>query len=144
MRREFKIVQLKHYIGRWQTVLGARPTGRFPFDWTMEAGFEIERGAAPFLRTVGWRQGYPVISGFSIDDIEILFYSDIGESDEIVSTDLRYSVGDQTLAEIFTLENFLDDNGSGTVDIRVDASGISASELNVSRRYFLALQVIQC
>ena len=143
LRREFKIVQLKHYIGRWQTMLGARPTGRFPFEWSMEASFDIERGADSFVRTVGWRQGYPVIPDFSIDAIEILFYSDIGESDEIESTDSRYNIGDQTLAEIFTLENFVENGSSGTVDIRVDVSGVTGAELNERRRYFLALQVAQ-
>ena len=63
---------------------------------------------------------------------------------EITSGDAAYSIGDQTLAQIFTLANFVDNgDGTGSVDIQMDPSGITAAELTAMRTVYLQLEISQ-
>ena len=77
-------------------------------------------------------------------DIDILFYSDTNAQHQITPDDDGYNIGDQTLAEIITLTNFVNNgNGRGTLDVNVDASGITQSELSMLRRIYIRLRVNQ-
>ena len=91
-----------------------------------------------------WTQGDPEVDSFAIGDIEILFFSDSAGSTEIGTEDDDYDIGDQTLAQIITLANFVDDgDGTGSVDLRVDPSGIDSGELTALRNVYVRLRVSQ-
>ena len=115
-----------------------------PFDFTMEADFVVDRGKNAVTSVVDWEQGIPEIDGFGIDDILLLFYADEARTDEISVDDSRFSIGDEDLDEIVTLEDFVDnDDGTGSVTVRVDPSDITVSELMVERGLYIVLRVVQ-
>lgn len=114
------------------------------FDFTMERDFIVFRGGQSVSATIGWRQGVPEIADFGIDDIEILFYSDDSRTNQIASDDANFNIGDQTLDEIITLDNFIDNNdGTGSVDVTIDPGGITAMELMANRSVYFSLRVCQ-
>ena len=89
-------------------------------------------------------KGKPEIEDFGLDDISLLFYADEARTDEIDSEDSRFSIGDEDLDEIITLEDFVDnDDGTGSVTVRIDPSDITASELMAEREVYVALRVSQ-
>ena len=114
------------------------------FDFSGERDVSVLRGGAAVVVAVDWEQGSPEISDFSIDDIRIQFYADSAKSIEITDLDNAFSIGDETLAEIVRLENFVDSgDGTGSVDVRVDPSGITAQELDMVRHIYFDLAVMQ-
>ena len=132
---------IRQYIGAAAADGSTMPSA---FDFTMERGFTVYPGETSSTGTIGWTQGNPVIESFDVDDITIMFFGDFDLTDPIGTGDERYSIGDETLAEIITLENFVDnDDNTGTVDIRVDPSGITAEELMTSKSVYVTLQVTQ-
>lgn len=147
-RRSFVLSGLNYSNGESATAIlhiDIDPPDRVPmaFDFTGEMAFVVYRGESALVQTVEWVQGYPEIEDFAIDNIDLTFYTNIAATTEIVSTDDMYRIGDQTLAEIVTLENFIDTGDTGSVDIRVDPSGITASELTMLRRIYMRLSVTQ-
>lgn len=115
-----------------------------PFEWSSEDDISVLRGGNAVVVTVDWEQGSSQISDFSIDDITIQFYADSAKSTEITDLDDAFRIGDETLAEIVTLENFVDGgDGTGSVDVRVDPSGITAQELDLVRQIYFDLAVTQ-
>ena len=114
------------------------------FDFTMEQDFVVFRGGNSMTATIGWRQGVPEIADFGIEDIEILFYSDDSGTNQITSDDDNFNIGDQTLDEIITLDNFINnDDGTGSVDVTIDPGGITAMELMANRSVYFSLRVCQ-
>ena len=124
--------------------IGATITIPVAFDWLNEGEIPAERGADAVCRTLEWNQGNPEIADFDIGDIEILFYSDSAGTTGIDADDDDYDIGDETLADIITITNFVDDgDGTGCVDIEVDPSGITESELSALRNIYVRLRVNQ-
>ena len=114
------------------------------FEWSNEEDFSLLRGGSAMTRTISWQQGEPEIVDFDIDDIEITFFSDAEGTTEIESSDDDYNIGDETLSEIITLENFVDNSdGTGTVDVMIDPSDIDATELMADRNIYILLSVSQ-
>ena len=92
------------------------------------------RGGSTVSLTVEWIQGVPIIPNISLTTFSLLFYNydSAGETlgTQIQPSDSNYNIGDQTLADIVTLTNFVDDgDGTGAFDINVDPSGITDVEL---------------
>ena len=114
------------------------------FKWINENDFVVSRGGASMQRTVTWEQGTPEIENFDIDDITIAFFSDAEALNVITESDDDYNIGDETLAEIITLTNFIDNgDGTGTVNILIDPSDIDATELMADRSVYITLNVNQ-
>ena len=114
------------------------------FAWASEEALTAYRTGDTVSDTIEWTQGDPEIASFEIGDIEILFFSNSAGTTEIGTEDNAYDIGDQTLAQIITLTNFIDDgDGTGSVDVQVDPSGIDASELTVLRNVYIRLRVSQ-
>ena len=123
--------------------VGLQLAQEIAFTWLDEDPIDLDIGNIK-TDSIAWRQGDPTIEGFGLDDIDILFYSDANAQHQITSDDDNYNIGDQTLAEIITLTNFVDnDNGRGTFDINIDASGITQNELSMLRRVYIRLRVNQ-
>ena len=117
---------------------------RIPFKWDAEGAFSVVRGGSAITRTIEWNQGYPEIENFDIDDIVLKFFSDEELTTEIESGDDDFMIGDEGLDEIITLENFVDNGDTtGSVDVMVDPSGITAMELMAERQVYFALSVNQ-
>ena len=120
------------------------PGGRVAFQWSGEEDFSVYRGGESHEQTISWEQGVPTIADFGLDDIKVLFYTNENDDAEISTTDPLFSIGDQDLDEIFTLGDFVDNgDGTGSVDVSVDPSGIEASELSMPRDIHFALEVSQ-
>lgn len=137
---------------RWTDALPLRGTivvsvsGSLPFDFRGDRNKVIRatRGHHAMVLTISWRQGRPLINNFSLSDIDLVFYSDAGRTSRITSSSDNYYIGDEMLDEIITLENFVDNgDNTGSVDIRVDPSDITAEELMANRNIYIALQVDQ-
>ena len=131
------------YVGG-STTTSVIPSSEVDFDFTMEHDFNVVRGHDAVTGIIGWKQGSPKIENFGVDDISLLFYADKARADEISSGDSRFSIGDETLAEIVTLEDFVDNSdGTGSVTVRIDPRDITASELMADRKVYVALRVSQ-
>ena len=131
------------YVGG-STTTSVIPSSEVDFDFTMERDFNVVRGHDAVTGIIGWKQGSPKIENFGVDDISLLFYADKARADEISSGDSRFSIGDETLAEIVTLEDFVDNSdGTGSVTVRIDPRDITASELMADRKVYVALRVSQ-
>ena len=114
------------------------------FEWSSEDDVTVLRGGQAMTDVVLWQQGTPEIINFGISDISIVFFNDTEQQDEISIGDTQFSIGDERLDEIITLENFVDNgDGSGSVTIRIDPSDITATELMAQRELYIALQVNQ-
>ena len=114
------------------------------FDWMSEDDLAVLRGGNAVTDTVEWTQGDPEVGSFDINDIEILFFSNAAGTSVIDTGDGAYNIGDQTLAQIITLTNFVDDgDGTGSVDVQVDPSGITSAELTALRNVYIRLRVSQ-
>lgn len=116
---------------------------RYPgaFMWSSEADIETIISGNSVTTTVDWEQGVPGVANFALNDISIQFFSGRGGTTSVLGTT---AVGDQTLADIITVENFTDNgNGTGTVDIKADPSGITTSELTSTTNYSIKLRVSQ-
>lgn len=114
------------------------------FDWMNEGDFAALRGGSTVTRTVDWAQGDPEISSFDINDISILYFSDSAGNNAINSADSDWNIGNQTIAQIITLTNFVDNSDStGSVDVQVNPSGIDSSELTALRNVYIRLRVSQ-
>ena len=119
-------------------------SSKVDFDFTMERDFNVVRGHDAVTGIIGWKQGSPKIENFGVDDISLLFYADKARADDISSGDSRFSIGDETLAEIITLEDFVDNSdGTGSVTVRIDPRDITASELMADRKVYVVLRVSQ-
>ena len=126
------------------TTTSVIPSSEVDFDFTMERDFNVVRGHDAVTGIIGWKQGSPKIENFGVDDISLLFYADKARADDISSGDSRFSIGDETLAEIVTLEDFVDNSdGTGSVTVRIDPRDITASELMADRKVYVALRVSQ-
>ena len=113
------------------------------FDWTMEENVAVVRGGDVVVFTIGWEQGDTEIEDFGLDNIEILFFSDEAKTLSIEDGDSEFSIGDEDLDDIITLENFVDNgDDTGSVDVRVDPSGITAMELMTERNVYFVLRAI--
>ena len=107
------------------------------FDWTMEEEFgkdgvaDVYAGGRVVTNTFGWENDTVPLRTVTIDDFELVFYGDKEKTDLITRSDPRYRIGDETLDEIVTFENFVAnaDGRTGTVDIIVNPTGITAEEL---------------
>ena len=114
------------------------------FMWMDEDDISVLRGGNVVTETVEWEQGDPGIGSFVIGDIDINYYSDSGGSTVIATSDAAYDIGDQTLADIITLVDFVDDSdGTGSVDVQVDPSGITNTELTALKNVYIRLSVSQ-
>lgn len=114
------------------------------FEWTNESDVSVQRGGNSATITVNWAQGNPKIANFDISDITAFYYSDSAGTNAIQATDSDYSIGDETLETIIQLENFVDNgDGTGSVDIEVDPSGITGTELSAARNVYVRLGVNQ-
>ena len=121
-------------------------TFRIPdnFMWGSEDAISTLRGGATITDTVTWVQGDPEVDTFTIGDILILFFSDTAGATTIAADAADYDIGDQTLADIITLGNFVDNaDGTGSVDVSVNPSGITSSELTALRTVYIRLRVSQ-
>ena len=115
------------------------------FGWNNEDALTALRGGNTVTDTVEWTQGDPEVANFdAVDDIDILFFSDTAGTVTIATNADTYDIGDQTLADIITLTNFVDNNdGTGSVDVSVNPSGITSAELNALRNVYIRLRVSQ-
>lgn len=114
------------------------------FEWTNESDVSVPRGGNSASITVNWAQGNPEIADFGISDITAFYYSDSAGTNAIQATDTAYSIGDESLETIIQLENFVDNgDGTGSVDIEVDPSGITGTELSAARNVYVRLGVNQ-
>lgn len=123
-----------------------RVTFRIPanFTWMDEDDISALRGGSVVTDMIDWEQGDPEIDSFELDDIEVLFFSDSAGTTAIATDSADYDIGDQTLAQIITVTNLVNNgDGTGTVDIRVDPSGIIATELTALRNVYVRLRVSQ-
>ena len=113
------------------------------FTWSSEDDLDAVRGSSSVTDTVRWTMGANVIEDFGIDDINIGYYRDREATDRIQTTDEDFMIGDESLAEIITLSNFVDDlDGSGTVDVTLDPSGITLEELMTEYEVYFVLYVV--
>ena len=114
------------------------------FTWMSEDALSALRGGNTISDTIEWVQGDPAVGTFTVGDISVLFYSDSAGATEIADGATLYSIGDEDLDDIITLTNFTDaGDGTGTVDIQVDPSGITSSELTALRNVYVRLRVSQ-
>ena len=120
------------------------------FDWLNEGGLSAIGGGAVVSRTIEWTQGVPVIPGFGLGDIVLLFYRDAAATDRIdpdsfiIRDLLDNRIGDQTLQEIITLTGFVDNgDGTGSVDLQADPSGLDEDELFAMHFVYVVLEVDQ-
>ena len=114
------------------------------FDWMSEDDISALRGGATVKDTIEWTQGDPEITSFAIGNISILFFSDSAGTTTIATDATAFSIGDQDLDDIITLANFVDDgDGTGSVDVEVDPSGISDSELTALKNVYIKLRASQ-
>ena len=121
-----------------------RDDGTEPFQWSSEDDLTVLRGGEAMTDVIMWQQGIPEIDNFGSNDISIVFFNDVEQEDEIVSNDPRFSIGDERLDEIITLENFVDNgDGTGGITVRIDPSDITATELMTQRELYIALRVNQ-
>ena len=112
------------------------------FTWSSEDDFITYAGANAVVDTINWAQGANVIENFNIDLIEIAFYRDRETTDRIFEDDADFMIGDEGLNEIVTLENFVDNiDGTGSVDVRVNPSGITVEELMANLQLYMTLYV---
>ena len=121
-------------------------TFRIPagFGWDSEDAISALRGGSTISDVVEWTQGDPQVASFALSDISILFFSDSAGTTAIATTDDEYDIGDQTLADIITLGSFVDNaDGTGSVTVSVDPSGISTTELTALRNVYIKLRVSQ-
>ena len=120
------------------------PSERVAFEWSGGEDFFVYRGGESHEQTISWEQGVPRIADFSVDDIQVLFYTNGDGDAEISKADPLFFIGDQSLSDLVTLHNFTDNgDGMGSVDVSVDPSGIEASELSMPRDIHFALRVSQ-
>ena len=112
----------------------------FSFSWDNEGDLIAVRGGNIVCRTLEWSQGHPIIEPDDIDevsDFDFWFYNDSAGTLVLsfgtlpfMADDPNFEIGDQTLAEIVTLANFVDEgDGTGTIDVEVDPSGITDAEI---------------
>ena len=112
-----------------------------PFTWDNEGDLTAVRGGNIVCRTLEWTQGHPVIEDDDIDeasDFDFWFYNDSAGTSVLsfgtlpfMADDPNFEIGDQTLAEIVTLANFVDEgDGTGSIDVAVDPSGITDAEID--------------
>ena len=114
------------------------------FSWMNEADVVVDRDGTPIVVTLNWQQGQPRIPRFGLDDIIIVFYADKGRFNQIQSGDDGFVIGDQGLDEIISLQNFVDnEDGTGTLDLYVDPSGIDISELASQLKIYIRLVACQ-
>ena len=121
-------------------------TFRIPdnFLWDSEDSISALRGGATITDTVTWQQGDPEVDSFVVGDISILFFSDSGGNTAISTAATAYNIGDQTIADIITLTNFVDNaDGTGSVDVSVNPSGITDTELTAMINLYIRLRVSQ-
>ena len=113
------------------------------FTWSSEDDLDVYIGGNYAIDTVVWEMGAAIIQNFGLDDINIGFYRDREATDKIQTTDDDYMIGDESLAEIITLENFVDElGGSGTVDVKLNPSGITVQELMTDYEFYFQLYVV--
>ena len=119
-------------------------TATSAFGFSGEMDFTLIRGSAIQRSTITWTQGDPEIANFALTDITKRYFSDQGLTTEISSTDTLYNIGNQTLDDITSLDNFTGSGTStGTVRLSVDPTGITALELPNNRTVYIALEVNQ-
>ena len=114
------------------------------FTWMDEDDLTALRGGNTVSQTINWMQGDPLIASFAVGNIDINYYSDSAGTTDIPTNDAAYDIGDQTLADIITLASFVDDaDGTGSVDVQVDPSGITSAELTALKNVYIRLSVSQ-
>ena len=101
------------------------------------------RGGAEVSDIITWDQGDPLVQNLdAAADFTLKFYADSAGATEIDTNHADYDIGDQGLGDIFTLGSFVDSgDGTGTVDILMDPSGITMAELTASRTIYLQLEI---
>ena len=121
-------------------------TFRIPdnFMWSSEDDISVLRGGGTLTDTVEWEQGDPDIGSFVIGNISILFFSDSAGTTAISSGDTAFSIGDQDLDDIITLTSFVDNaDDTGSVNVSVNPSGITDTELTALLNIYIKLRVSQ-
>jgi hypothetical protein len=118
-------------------------TSAFAFSGEMDFA-NLIRGSAIQRSTITWTQGDPEIANFALTDIVKRYFSNQGLTTEIISTNTLYNIGNQTLDDIFELDNFTGSGtSSGTVRLSSDPTGITETELPNNRTVYVALEVNQ-
>ena len=121
---------------------------RLPAEFTFEDDddeLSQVRGGIEVSDTITWDQGDPLIPNLdAAADFTLKFYEDSAGMTEIDTNHNEYDIGDQGLADIFTLGDFVDNaDGTGSIDIMMDPSGITMAELAASRTVYLQLEISQ-
>lgn len=120
----------------------------YPFAFSNESDIVLIRGGEAGLTTVDWTQGGPPIENIQVSDFHIQFARDTAFENIISQTgnaqeNPDYWVGDQNLGDIFSLENIVDTGDTGTLDVSIDPSGISESEIGTRIVVYYRLYVDQ-
>ena len=117
------------------------PSGEI-FEWSDEDHLTVYAGHDGERDVIEWEHGDIPIEPFEISHIKIRFYRDADATDEILSTDEDYYIGDQSLDEIITLDNLVEHgDGSGAVELVLDSTGITMEELMGQRQIHIVLEV---
>ena len=113
------------------------------FMFSSEADLSVIRGGNAVTDVINWMQGIPALTGIAAASFSLIFYTD-STFGTVLDTGADYSIGNQDLDEIVTLETFVDSGGgSGTIVISLDPSSITATELTADTNIYARLQVSQ-
>ena len=124
-------------------VITVTATSAFAFSGEMDFT-NLIRGSAIQRNTITWTQGDPEIPNFALTDITMRYFTDQGLTAEITTSDTLYNIGNETLDDIFELDNFTGSGTlTGTVRLSADPTGITALELPNNRTVYIALEVNQ-
>ena len=103
----------------------------------------VVRGSGASTLRVAWTQGIPQVSPLNLASFAVAFYTDATFGTPL-TTGTDFSIGNQLLSAIVRMISFMDGgSGSGTVEIEVDPSGITVTELAASRDLYIRVQVDQ-
>jgi hypothetical protein len=102
--------------------------------WSSEQDITVVRGNTASDELV-YTDGYPVITSPGLADVVVKFWADSVGGTEIDSAHANWAIGDQNLSEIITVTNLQDTDAGFTVDLQVNTSGITQTELVASALY---------
>ena len=119
------------------------------FDWDGEGTLIGIRGGSIVTRRLTWTEGNPEQPDTfdAVADLTLRFFEN-GTTTEITSSSVSgWEYGDQNLSQIFYLSDFArdttDDPPTGSVNINLDPSGLTATELTAMLDVDIYVEVSQ-
>ena len=119
------------------------------FTFSGEMTINAYRGGSVAQDVVNWGQGDPAITPVNLAAFTAKFYASQADAqndeDPITSSSgSTWSIGDQNLGELITVTSFVDNgDGTGSLTIEVDPSGITSAELSTQRDIYVVVEITQ-